>query len=259
MATRFAVSEVAPLSLAIVRAPESPVFRVAKLGRNPFDPPPPNLAGDNRFNDPEARFSVVYCASERAGAFGETIADFRRSIALLEMLAAVEDDEPVDEALFGLLVPGHPERGVVPADWRFKRQIGCTVLSPHLRFVDILAPESMTHLRLHLGSLARRSGFGDVDSSTILSATPRSWTQAAARYVYEVQDDVGEPAFAGIRYRSRLNLSWTCWAIFRDRMIDEPGTPQTSIDPKDPDLLEAARSLGLCIEALRSGTHFICP
>jgi hypothetical protein len=44
---------------------------------------------------------VVYCATERAGAFGETIARFRLSVGLLVRLKQVEDEEPLDPELEG--------------------------------------------------------------------------------------------------------------------------------------------------------------
>jgi len=247
------------VEIASVGAPASPIYRVTKVGRDPFEPPPIDMAGDNRFDDPGRIFSVVYCASDRAGAFGETVARFRRSLPLLKMLEQVEDDEPLDEALFGLIVPGHPEKGVVPADWRFKRQIGATLLSQDLRFADILAPASLTCLRRQLGPLAQELGYPDLDASTMLSSWPRQITQAAARYVYERLDENGTPTFAGIRYQSRLNLDWTCWAIFSDRIIHSPRLSETSLDPMDSDLLEAASALDLCIEGIRDKNHFICP
>lgn len=93
----------------------------------------------------------------------------------------------------------------------------------------------------------------------MLSSWPRQITQAAARYVYERLDENGTPTFAGIRYQSRLNLDWTCWAIFSDRIIHSPRLSETSLDPMDSDLLEAASALDLCIEGIRDNNHFICP
>jgi hypothetical protein len=62
----------------------------------------------NRFDDPaaerdmpeEEHYRVVYyCATERAGAFGETIARFRPSVGLLAGLEQVKDEEPLDPEL----------------------------------------------------------------------------------------------------------------------------------------------------------------
>jgi len=77
---------------------------------------------------PEERFRTVYCATQRAAAFGETVARFRPSIVLLAHLAEVEDDESVEQALAGAVDPEDPYRGLIPADWRLLRRIGHTIL-----------------------------------------------------------------------------------------------------------------------------------
>lgn len=61
----------------------------------------------SRFDDPaaerdapeEEHYRVVYCATERAGAFGETITRFRPSVGLLAGLEQVKDEEPLDPEL----------------------------------------------------------------------------------------------------------------------------------------------------------------
>src|SRR5688572_2443535 len=76
--------------LAFVAPPVTPVFRVAHRPGDPFEPPPwsrarPDGTFGSRFDDPgpddessrPERFRVVYCATRRAGAFGETVARFR--------------------------------------------------------------------------------------------------------------------------------------------------------------------------------------
>jgi hypothetical protein len=82
---------VADAPLSVVTPPEL-VYRVGR-GFDAFAPPDwayalPDGTFGNRFDDPSAerdvpegeRYRVVYCATERAGAFGETIARFRPSV-----------------------------------------------------------------------------------------------------------------------------------------------------------------------------------
>lgn len=124
--------------LPAVRPPEL-VYRVAR-GLDAFAPPDwayalPDGTFGNRFDDPSAdkgvpeeeRYRAFYCATERAGAFGETIARFRPSVKLLAGLEEVEDDEPLDPELQG---------GVVPEEWRLSRRAGSTRLVPDLLFAD---------------------------------------------------------------------------------------------------------------------------
>ncbi len=172
----------ADVPLPAVRPPEL-VYRVAR-GLDVFAPPAwayalPDGTFGNRFDDPSAekgvpeeeRYQAIYCVTERAGAFGETIARFRPSIELLAGLEAIEDDEPLDPELRG---------GVVPEEWRLSRRVGSTRLVPDLLlFADLPAPETMRVLREELapypGSwIVRRRTLGS-------AATHRSPPSSARR------------------------------------------------------------------------------
>ena len=170
-----------PPQLVAVALPVTGLFRVAR-GIEPFAPPDWAYAHDdgtfgNRFDDPRAaggtpaekRFRVIYCASSRAGAFGETLARFRVSLPVLEALGSIDDDESVADALTGAVDPASPRRGLVKAEWRLARRIGQTVLDPTLRFADVAAVESMQYLRTALAPLANRLGLPDVDLSALTS------------------------------------------------------------------------------------------
>jgi hypothetical protein len=169
-----------------------------------------------------------------ACAFGETIARFRPSVQTLARLEQVEDDDPVDPSLFD---------NSIPADWRFKRRIGWIQLESALRFVDVHNASTITQLRISLAGLLDHFGLSELDLSDITSQN-RRLTQEIARFVYEQEDEIGRPMFAGVRYMSRLHQDWECWAMFHDRM---KVTQQHvgAIYPDDPGLLEAAEALGL--------------
>ncbi len=232
-----------------VRPPET-VYRVGR-GFDAFAPPDWAYALEdgtfgNRFDDPSAehglpeseRYRIVYCATERAGAFGETIARFRPSVGLLAGLEAVEDDEALDPELEG---------GVVPEEWRLSRRVGSTRLAPDLLFADLPAPETMRVLRRELAAVVGEPGLEDIDLSAV-TGPHRRLTQEVARYVYEQTDDTGRPIFAGICYLSRLNPGWELWAVFHDRMRHEPGEVAEPIQARDQGLVEAATLLGLRVE-----------
>lgn len=196
---------------------------------------------------------MMYCATARAGAFGETVAAMRPALDVLAGLGEVVDDEPVDLVLEGLSDPHHPRQGVVSADWRRQRRIGRTQVDPHLLFVDIAAAETLQYLRHSLSSTAVALGVEDIDLSAV-AGPHRRFTQECARYIYEQQHSDGEPAFAGIRYVSRFNLNWECWAFFDTRFRHTP-FPSESIHPTDAGLLEAARLFKLSIEGVRAGQY----
>jgi hypothetical protein len=225
------------------------VFRIAR-GFEVFAPPDWAWAqGDgtftNRFDDPasyrgipeEDRFRVIYCATRPAGAFGETIAPFRKSPRTLAGLKQVNDDEPLDLDLEG---------GIVLEDWRLEHRLGSTRLDDNLLFADFTDAQAITILREALASWLVRFGLEDFDLSTITSQQRRV-TQEAARYAYELVNS-GLTVFAGIRYMSRLNRDWELWAIFHDRMIHTPEEISETIRHDAPGLVQAASVLDLEIE-----------
>ena len=219
-----------------------PTGGVYRLARGPADPfAPPDWGGDhdngtfgNRFDDPsagdetppETRFRTIYCATQRVATFGETAARFRPTPTLLAKLEAVDADESTDEALAGAVDPQDVRRGLIPADWRLRRPVTHTVLDPGLVFVDIVAAETMQHLRPALPSLVQRLDLTDVDLSSVASQQ-RRFKQGGARYIYDQMDESSQPQVAGIRYGSRLHSQWQCWQ-FLTIGSDMPETGQVS-------------------------------
>lgn len=199
----------------------------------------------NRFDDPrgpcgvptDGRFRVLYVASHAAGAYGETIAQFRPSLKLLAGLQVA----PV----------GRRQASLIPRDWRAARRLGITVLAPSLRFVDVEDAETVQALRPTLAPVAVALGLSDVDLSAI-TGPQRRLTQELALHVYNQVDPRGAPLFAGIRYVSRHHHGWECWAVFADR-IAERVLRVEPIAADDPGLYDAARILGLAVEDDRGG------
>lgn len=242
--------------MAPVDAPAETVFRIAHRRLRPFEPPPwefarPDGTFGHRFDDPSKsdgrpeseRFRVVYGATRRAAAFAETLANFRPQLRVIAGYEAVEESS---SAAVLHTDPEDSRRGIVPRTWRADRHLCTTTLDPSLRFVDIMAGESIHHLRLALAPIGAKLGLSDLDVNMVLGPY-RRLTQARARYIYDLTDLHGRPSYAGIRYVSRLNPSWECWALFSDRLRHTLGLPET-IFPDDPGLTEAAALLGLTIE-----------
>ncbi len=235
-----------------VPPPVAPIYRIGRPP-DPFEPPPWSLAGEdgafgNRFDDPgkglglaeDRRFRMVYCATTSAAAFGETLARFRPSLSLLGQLAGIADDEPLDPRLF--------HEVVIPRDWRSRRRLGKTTLEEALRFVDLADPANLQTLRGALAPVASQLGLPDVDLSAV-TGPHRRLTQHLARYVYEQADERGQPTFAGLRYVSRLNPHWECWAIFHDRLQHSPAMP-APILPDEPGLVQVRELFGFSVETL---------
>lgn len=240
------------MALRVMPPPPIPVYRVARRGVDPFVPPDwawaggPNGTFTGRFDDPGKRdglpedrcFHVIYCATGREGAFGETLANRRVPLDTLARVTAVRDSEPGDDAL---------QPGMIPVEWWQQRQVGSITLDPALRFVDIAAVETITHLRHVLAPVAVAVGLMDIDLSAV-TGPHRLLTQRAARYVYEQVDEHGRPRYAGIRYLSRLNAAWECWAVFNERLVGVQGLPEP-VSPDDAGLQTVAVLFRLIVAA----------
>lgn len=227
-------------SPATVRAPGSAVYRVGR-SPDPFAPPAwiyaqPDGTFDGRFDDPagrkgtppDQRFRTLYFAATPAGAFGEVLARFRPDLTVVAALG-----------------PSARSAGVVPADWRIVRRLGVTVLDSRASFVDIGDARTLRVLRPVLAPVATALGLPDIDLSAVTGPS-RALTQEAARYVYECRDRKGLPRYAGIRYTSRLDRLWECWAVFSDRVRHRVVRVDT-IAADDPGLLDAAKVLDLTV------------
>lgn len=241
------------MTLHAVPPPASPVFRVARGDDAPpldaFVPPAWGRAAadgtfGNRFDDPgkaddiseASRFRMLYCATQREGAFAETIAHFRPDLAALAAL----------HGIVGEAGETQPVSGVVPTRWRQVRGVGQVHLDPALRFVDVAHPDTLAELRVVFARLAVELGYTDFDLSTV-TGHRRILTQRVARYVYEYKTEAGMSVFAGIRYLSRHNPLWECWAIFADRLMGERLSVQP-IEAEDAGLMTAAAHFNLAIE-----------
>lgn len=247
--------------------PGGPIFRVARRAERPFAPTSWQYAlGDgtfgNRFDDPgntdvnrlEQRFRTIYCATHKAGAFGETLARYRPSVSFVARLrdSAIAEGENADAILEDLgdsRDPTYPDRGLVPISWRLDRHVGVARIDPSLRCVDITNVRTLNHLRSVVAPTATELELTDVDLSAVTSSA-RPLTQACARYIYE-------QGFAGIRYLSRLNADWECWALFDTRLRVESEDFPEDIRATDPELLKVAAFFNLTIEGPRG--HFIRP
>lgn len=225
------------------------VHRVYGEDRDPLAPPPWSLARarygvlGGRFDDPGAqwgipeseRFRMLYFATERAAAIGESVAQFRPSPRTIAAVGA--------------------RRGAVPREWRDQHELYSVPLDGGLRFVDIHTPEAVDRLRQALAPRAAELGIEDVDVGTLLGPE-RQLTQRAARHVYERFDRKGRPLFHGVRYLSRHNPEWECWAVFDTRAPWSLEAPSDAPNPgvasrigaDDPYVVEAAAALGLDVE-----------
>jgi hypothetical protein len=198
-----------------IASPGAGVWRVGRTP-DPIEFPAPPKADEldhsragNRFDSPTENFRVCDFATDLEACFGETLARFRPDPALV----AAADER------------GFMPAGEVPADWRNQRiavqaEFMPSELLPELRFLDVEALSTRRKLRTELASLLAYYGYQDLDIPTVRGGDRRI-TRWIAKWAFEHRDADGLPVFAGIRYLSRLNTDWECWAVFHDVEIKE--------------------------------------
>lgn len=213
-----------------------------RVGRapDPINFPPPPKADEldyphtgNRFDSPTENFAVCYFATKLEACLGETLSRFRPDPAL----ASAADEE------------GFMRLGEVPADWRQQRVAVQANFVPSsslsvIRFLDVEALKTRQALRDELANLLAFYGHSDLDVPTV-RGSDRRITRWIGKWAFELRDDKGVPVFAGIRYLSRLNTDWECWAVFHDVQIEEKS--RQPIERENPVLRSVAKEFGLTV------------
>lgn len=182
----------------------------------------------NRFDVPGG--GVLYCATELATCFYETLARFRPTSKIREFVAA---QDGVDKDFMVV--------GGVPADWRYRRLKVSVAVEGGLPFLDVEAPETLEHLNACMSTELADLGVDNLDAATVMGPDRRV-TRAISSWAYSAQDENGDLLYGGVRYLSRL-VTKECWAIFDGSPVRE--VSRNTIDPSDPALRSVAHRFGL--------------
>jgi hypothetical protein len=204
-------------------APQAGVWRVgrepdllsASLSSNSSELGKPNTG--NRFDSPTGAYGVRYFATELDGCYGETLARFRAD----KKLAKVIGDEWSELGFMNV--------GDIPADWRQRRgavrvcfpdEGANATFSTGVRFLDIESVQTREALLPDFEPLLKFYGYPDLDVA-VVRGHDRRITRYISQWTYEQRDEDDRPLYAGIRYLSRLNSDWECWAVFDYVGIEE--------------------------------------
>lgn len=187
----------------------------------------------NRFDSPDGSYGVLYFGSTLTSCFGEVLARLRPD----PVLAALVRDEWQE---MGVMAPGQ-----VPRDWRERRSASEVSLPDSLPFLDVDALATHQHLRTELALGLSALGYQDLDIGMVRGADRRV-TQMISNWTYMAGLIEAEPPrYAGLRYKSRVDDDWECWAVFDDVPINvEEIRPLTLTMPE---LQAAAAALDLTI------------
>jgi hypothetical protein len=178
----------------------------------------------NRYDDPQAKYRVIYASTQRLSCFIETLACYRVDMLAAAELAAIAGDNDFYA------------RGKVPPDYLSTRTIG--IAKVQAECVDLGSAEWLARLRTKLLPYAREFGLTDIDASVLQKSSPRRLTQLISRVAYE-------SAAEGIRYLSRFGHDLENWAFFEPVAILSKRTEVLKED--DPDLVKGLEILKLSL------------
>lgn len=226
----------------VVESPINGVWRVGRApdplaGSGPLSPSElDNPKTGNRFDSPVGAYRVRYFATLLDGCYGETLARYRPDAAL----RAIIEQEWLERGFMAL--------GEVPADWR-QRRLAVRVRFPPggrfpegTRFLDVESADTRAVLLSELAGPLAYYGFDYLDVPTVRGADRRV-TRLIGQWAYDAVDDSGAPLFSGVRYLSRLDSEWECWAVFEDVEMEE--VERKSILAEDPALRRVAKRYDL--------------
>lgn len=152
-------------------------------------------------------FGVLYFSTTLDACFGETLSRYRTD----PKLAFLEDEWRE----YGFMA-----RGSVPQDWRTRRTAVRVRIGTEGLFLDVEALRTRQALQKALGADLLRFGVDDLDVAAI-RGRDRRVTRLISEWAWHQRDEDGRPRFAGMRYLSRIETAWECWAVFDDADITE--------------------------------------
>jgi hypothetical protein len=110
--------------------------------------------------------------------------------------------------------------GNVPADWRSKRLLIKAQLTG--KFFDVETDESRVFLEKQTDLARDLASYGVTTLDVAVIRGPdRRVTRRISQWVHDQCNGDGVPVYAGIRYLSRLDTNWECWAAFERTSITE--------------------------------------
>ncbi len=156
------------------KQPKGDVYRVA-LRPDPWQLSERSLlAKQNRYDDPQAVYHVLYASSSEFGCFIETLARFRVPIAQMAKMKEELDQIDCEDDLIPF---GH-----APEEWAKARVIGCAKLNGS--YADICHSEWLAHLRPKMANWCIALGVDELDTSASQRTAPRELTQAISLVVF---------------------------------------------------------------------------
>ncbi len=223
-----------PFNPRLATPPAEGVWRVAR-GPNPLEariPDPATLTSSkagNRFDSRNGAYGVLYFGASLRVCFGEVLARKRPD----PKLAALVTNEWREHHFM--------EVGAVPRDWRDRRSAVRVRLPEDYAYLDVDHPDTHQFLRRELALGLAELGYDDLNIG-IVRGNDRRVTRLISQWAWS-QSEQGDAVYAGLRYASKVNTDWECWAVFDDVHLEVLDTKPITLNM--PDLIEIANYYGL--------------
>ncbi|MDQ3896904.1 MAG: hypothetical protein M3326_06590 [Actinomycetota bacterium] len=172
----------------------------------------------------ERPFPLLHRITNLEACFGETLSRYRAD----PKLAFIEDEWQKLSFM---------ARGSVPKDWWMRRTAVRVEVATDALFLDVEALSTRKFLQKELGAVLQLFGVDDLDVAAI-RGRDRRVTRLISEWAWHQADPDGRPVFAGIRYLSRIETDWECWAVFDD--VDIVELERHPILPTTPELIKTA-------------------
>jgi hypothetical protein len=202
---------------------------------------PPGEDDGHRYDDPDGKFSTLYCATEPEGALGECLGDFVFSAAAVVRIEAFLESEPelgFDEDYHHPLRPDD----IAAFGWKLAHapaRDACLVDIDHPRTYLAAAPRALAALG--------RYGIKRFDRHTLLDERRYITRTLAGVYRADVTNEYGKLLASGLRFTSRLPPAWECWALWVPPPLDETAAHIEDVTFNTPALHTAADMLGVAL------------
>ncbi len=155
----------------------------------------------NRFDDPKQEYRVLYASTSRPGAMVETLQDLRPSLAALNALQRVMQND------IGYAV-SESKHSSVSDPWILQRYSGIIVSERPLKLVDLSDQRTITALREPLADVALRRGMTDISAASFMGSD-RQFTTAVSRVLFEMAE-----RYDGVYFQSALGAPYTNVGFF---------------------------------------------
>nr|WP_173287746.1 RES family NAD+ phosphorylase [Streptomyces sp. 44030] len=177
----------------------------------------------NRWDSQRGNFGVLYFGSTWACSFGEVLQALRPTTKMIDVVTPEWSD-------LGFMVCGKVE-----AAWRHRRIAVSVNIHDPRPFVDVEHSDTHEVLTQRMARIFAALGVARLDVSTVRGADRRV-TRSIAQWIHDQEDDLGNRLYAGVRYLSKIDTDWECWAVFDDTGWEEAEAPRP-IQPDDVDLV----------------------